>query len=84
MQNERTCAVLLTLVATFATAGCASLAGPHPHPSSTFDDALHTCRTMQPNRVTRKFQLPPTDPRISACLERHGWKADGTQLPGES
>lgn len=43
----------------------------------TFPDALKSCRLMTPGRVLRKSSLPPTHPLVSACLERHGWSADG-------
>ena len=72
---------MLVAVLTVIATGCVNLPEPHPHPISTFDEALHTCRSLQSVRVTRKFHLAPTDSRISACLGRHGWNSDATKLP---
>lgn len=71
---------MLVAMLTVTATGCVNLPEPHPHPISTFDEALHTCRSLQPVRVTRRFQLAPTDSRISACLGRHGWNSDATKL----
>jgi hypothetical protein len=56
-----------------------SVAGCATPTFETFPDALHACRLMQPGRMTRKTKLPPTQPSVAACLERHGWRPDGGQ-----
>jgi hypothetical protein len=45
----------------------------------SFTEALHSCRQMQPGRSLWKSRRPSTYPLVAACLERHGWTADGSQ-----
>lgn len=75
-------AIMLTTLSALLLAGCASVAHQPPASSKTFSDALYACRSMQPNRLKGKFQLPPSHPRIAACLERRGWNESGGQLEG--
>ena len=49
-----------------AMAGCAT-----PRFES-FQEALHSCRQMQPGHSLRKGSRPATYPLVAACLERHG------------
>jgi hypothetical protein len=45
-----------------------------------FPDALHSCRQMQPGRALWKSRRPSNYPLVAACLERHGWAADGSRI----
>lgn len=60
--------------------GCATPLDQREDLYRTFPDALSACRQQQPGRASRKFQLPPTQPRVAECLKRHGWNKDGTRL----
>ena len=37
---------MLVAVLTITATGCVNLPESHPHPISTFDEALHTCRSL--------------------------------------
>lgn len=50
--------------------------------SGNFSQALSVCRLQQPGRVNRRVHLPPTHPRVAACLERNGWLPNGTPVRG--
>lgn len=71
---------IILLATAAAITGCTSLTARHAHPIATFSEALNSCRSMQPNRLMDKRQLPPTNSRISECLQQHGWTADGNRL----
>jgi hypothetical protein len=73
-------ALCLAAMACSAT-GCANLVTKQADQNATFPESLHSCRSLQPGRATRKFQLPPTHPQIAECLSRHGWNPEGTRIP---
>lgn len=60
--------------------GCATPLDHREELYGTFPDALSACRQQQPNRHGQKYRLPPTHPHIAECLQRHGWRTDGTRV----
>lgn len=44
---------------------------------ATFPEAVRSCRQIQPSRTVPRAGLSPAHPLMAACLERHGWSADG-------
>jgi hypothetical protein len=84
MITNRTVLALCAAALACSTAACASAVSRHTDPKAAFPDALHACRSLQPGRAIRKFQLPPTHPQIAECLSHRGWSADGTRENGDS
>lgn len=70
MRNQRVIILGLALVLVSASACTTPRFG-------TFPDALRSCRLLVPGHTLQKSRLPATHPLVSACLERHGWTADG-------
>ena len=68
------------LLALTLCVGCATPIDQQEHRYQTFSDALQACRQQEPNRHGQKFRLPPTHPHVAQCLERHGWRTDGTRV----
>ena len=63
-----------------AMSGCATPLDQSEESYQTFPNALSACRQQQPHRHGQKYRLPPTHPKIAACLKRHGWRTDGSRL----
>ena len=76
--RARLLSALLTLLATtLAVSGCVASGAKSEH---SFQESLHACRMAQPGRINRRMNLPASSPAITRCLERKGWRPDGSKL----
>lgn len=71
------------LAAIVAMSGCASstlgLSDQSKMDADTsFEATLRKCRKLQPGRLNKRMNLPPTSLRVSECLRKLGWQPDGT------
>ena len=74
--------VVAAIVLSAIVSGCATPLDQREESYQTFPDALSACRQQQPNRHGQKYRLPPTHPNVAKCLERHGWRTDGSRMDG--
>lgn len=80
MHILRACA----LAAIVAVSGCASSAiglsdQRKLEAGTSFEATLRKCRRLQPGRLNKRMNLPPTSLRISRCLRKSGWEPDGSR-----
>lgn len=72
--------VVLAAVGLIAGGCAASSSMREPRNGESFSQALHVCRMKQPGRTNRRLQLPPSQPRVAACLRRRGWSPEGVAI----
>lgn len=85
MHVLRACA----LAAIVAVTGCASSASGQSdqrklEAQTSFEATLRKCRRLQPGRLNKRMNLPPTSLRISRCLRKLGWQPDGSRAEPDS
>lgn len=68
---------LLAMLATLAVSGCVA---SKTKSGQGFQESLRACRMAQPGRVNRRINLPAGSPAIARCLERKGWRPDGSKI----
>jgi hypothetical protein len=78
-----------TLAAIVAVTGCASSAMDLPderklEAETSFEATLRKCRRLQPGRLNKRMNLPPTSLRVSRCLRKLGWQPDGSRIEPNS
>jgi len=78
---NRTCVLFALLLSGCVIDPVSDDGTPAPGQPPNFQQALRTCRLQQPGRLNRRVHVPPTHPRVAACLQRYGWQADGAPLP---
>lgn len=76
--------IVLAGAAVAMSAGCVSQPGQGEHKYGTFQEALSSCRHEQGGRAIRRANIPPTQPRVAACLKDHGWNPDGSRNSTEA
>jgi hypothetical protein len=79
MHVLRACA----LAAVIAVSGCASSAvglsdEKKADTEASFEATLRKCRKLQPGRLNKRINLPPTSLRVAQCLRKLGWQPDGS------
>lgn len=77
-------------VALACAAGLSAAWAVEPHQRDThgdvfdavFQQALRECRRKQPGRLNRRLKPSPWHHGVARCLERAGWRPDGSRIEG--